>query len=188
MPVLDKANERDVKRYEEFIRNSPYRALTQDPNWADVKDDWGNEQVYVERDGEIVAAMSLLIRKVPGGFSLLYAPRGPVCDFHDEALVAELLREAEAVAKKHKAFALKMDPEILYSEELNKKYSDAGYVVRNVDADKDELIQPRLNMIVKLEGEDEESIMMRYKKKTRNIIRGAIKKGWKCLIPTAMNI
>ncbi|MEK3936472.1 peptidoglycan bridge formation glycyltransferase FemA/FemB family protein [Sporosarcina sp. FSL W7-1349] len=177
MPVLDKANERDVKRYEEFIRNSPYRALTQDPNWADVKDDWGNEQVYVERDGEIVAAMSLLIRKVPGGFSLLYAPRGPVCDFHDEALVAELLREAEAVAKKHKAFALKMDPEILYSEELNKKYSDAGYVVRNVDADKDELIQPRLNMIVKLEGEDEESIMMRYKKKTRNIIRGAIKKG-----------
>lgn len=177
MPVLDKQNERDVRRYEEFIRNSPYRSLTQDPNWAAVKDDWGNEQVYVERDGEIVAAMSLLIRKVPGGFSLLYAPRGPICDFEDVQLVSELMKEAEAVAKKHKAFALKMDPEVLYSEELDKKYKDAGYVVRNISADKDELIQPRLNMIVKLEGEDEESIMMRYKKKTRNIIRGAIKKG-----------
>lgn len=177
MPILDKNNREDVKRYKEFVRNAPTRSITQDPNWAIVKDDWGNEQVYVERNGEIVAAMSLLIKRLPGGYSLLYAPRGPICDLHDEQLVAELIKEADAVAKKYKAFALKMDPEQLFSEELDKKYRNAGYVVRNVGAGKEELIQPRYNMIVKLTGEDPESLMLKFRGRTRSKIRSAARKG-----------
>src|SRR5699024_7825813 len=159
------------------MRNSPFRSITQDPNWANVKDDWGNEQVYVERDGEIVAAMSLLIRKVPGGFSLLYAPRGPICDLHDQKLVEELIQEAEVLVKKHKAFALKMDPEQLYTDELNKLYRDAGYIVRNEGADKEDLIQPRYNMIVKLTDEDEDSLMLKFRSRTRSKIRSSARKG-----------
>lgn len=177
MPILDKNNAQDVKRYETFMRNAPTRSITQDPNWAHVKDDWGNEQVYVERNGEIVAAMSLLIRKVPGGYSLLYAPRGPVCDLHDRKLVDELIQEAEVLVKKHKAFALKMDPEQLYSDELDKLYRDAGYIVRNEGAGKEELIQPRYNMIVKLTDEDEDSLMLKFRPRTRSKIRSSARKG-----------
>lgn len=159
------------------MRNAPSRSITQDLNWADVKDDWGNEQVYVERDGEIAAAMSLLIKSVPGGYSLLYAPRGPVCDVYDLALVEELLKEADAVAKKYKAFALKMDPEQLYTVELNSKYRAAGYKVKNIGAGKEQLIQPRYNMIVKLTGEDPDSLMLKFRGRTRSKIRSAARKG-----------
>lgn len=159
------------------MRNSPFRSITQDPNWAHVKDDWGNEQVYVERDGEIVAAMSLLIKKVPGGYSLLYAPRGPICDLHDQQLVEELLAEAEILVKKYKAFAIKMDPEQLYSKELDVLYRNAGYIVRNEGAGKEDLIQPRYNMIVKLTGEDPDSLMLKFRGRTRSKIRSSARKG-----------
>lgn len=177
MPILNKNNVEDVKRYETFVQNSPFKSLTQDLHWANVKDDWDNEQVYVERDGEIVAAMSLLIRKVPGGFSLLYAPRGPVCDFNDLELVQQLIDETKAVAKKHNAFVLKMDPELLYTEELDRKYRNAGFIVRNIGAGKEDLIQPRYNMIVKLKGEDPDSLMLKFRGRTRSKIRSAIRKG-----------
>ncbi|GKV65057.1 MULTISPECIES: peptidoglycan bridge formation glycyltransferase FemA/FemB family protein [unclassified Sporosarcina] len=177
MPILDKTNAEDVKRYETFVRNSPTRSITQDPNWADVKDDWGNAQVYVERDGEIAAAMSLLIKSVPGGYSLLYAPRGPICDLHDKALIEELLKEADVLAKKYKAFALKMDPEQLFTEELDQLYRNAGYIVRNEGAGKEDLIQPRYNMIVKLTGEDPDSLMLKFRGRTRSKIRSSARKG-----------
>ena len=177
MPILDKNNLAEVERYNAFVRSSPYRSLTQDLNWSYVKDDWGNEQVYVEENGEITAAMSLLIKKVPGGYSLLYAPRGPVCDIHDEYKVSALIREAEPLAKKHKAFALKLDPEVEYDETLDQLYRDAGYSVHNTDAGKDDLIQPRMTMIVSLDGKDEDALMASFRKKTRNLIRGAAKKG-----------
>ena len=80
MALLDKSNKQDVKRYDDFVRNSKFRSVTQDRLWSEVKDDWGNEHVYLEKDGEIVAALSILIKRLPGGFSVLYAPRGPVCD------------------------------------------------------------------------------------------------------------
>ncbi|GGG33989.1 methicillin resistance protein [Lysinibacillus alkalisoli] len=177
MPILDKNNAQEVARYEKFVQETPFRALTQDLGWKDVKDDWGNEQVYVERDGEIIAAMSLLIKKVPGGYSLLYAPRGPLCDLEDIALVNELVSEAQPLAKKHKAFALKMDPEQLYTEELDAKYKKAGYQVRNEGMGEDDLIQPRYNMIVRLKDEDADSLMLKFRPRVRSKIRKAAREG-----------
>ena len=177
MPILDKKNAQDVARYIRFTRQSPYRALTQDLHWADVKDDWGNEQVYVERDGEIVAAMSLLVRRVPGGYALLYAPRGPLCDLHDISLVNELISEVQPLAKKYKAFALRMDPEQLYTDELHALYQKAGYQVRNEGMTEDDLIQPRYNMIVRLAGEDADSLMLKFRPRVRSKIRRAIREG-----------
>lgn len=177
MPVLDKNNAAEVKRYQEFIRTSDHRSLTQDLKWSEVKWDWGNAQVYLEKDGQIKAAMSLLIKKVPFLGSLLYAPRGPVCDIEDLDLVKELIEEALPLVKEHKAFALKMDPEVPYSEELEKKYLGAGFKTRNKGVIKDALIQPRYNMIVKFDDHNQETILSKFTGKTRNRIRGAVKKG-----------
>ena len=60
MPILDKNNPKEVEKYLNFIRSSKYRTLTQDVNWSQVKWDWGNEQVYVEKNGEITGAVSFL--------------------------------------------------------------------------------------------------------------------------------
>jgi len=179
MAVLDKSNKEDVKRYDEFVRNSNFRSVTQDRLWSEVKDDWGNEHVYLEEDGEIVAALSILIKRLPGGFSVLYAPRGPVCDIRDIKLVEALLKEANGVAKKNKAIMLKFDPEASYTDDLYNLYKRHGFNLISKDDDQDKLIQPRLNMILQLEDHDEESIMMKFSKKCRSSIRGSAKKGVK---------
>ncbi|WP_203248594.1 lipid II:glycine glycyltransferase FemX [Sporosarcina beigongshangi] len=177
MALLDKLNTADVRRYDEFVRSSPYGSMMQDRLWAEVKDDWGNEHVYLEQDGEIIAAMSILIKRLPGGFSMLYATRGPVCDITDLTLVQRLLKEADSVAKKHKAIMLKFDPEAAYSDELYDLYKNAGFQLTSKDDDQEKLIQPRKNMILFLDDHDEETIMTKFSKKGRSTIRGAIKKG-----------
>ncbi|MCZ2260222.1 lipid II:glycine glycyltransferase FemX [Sporosarcina sp. G11-34] len=177
MALLDKTKKEEVRRYDEFIRNSPFRSVTQDRLWAQVKDDWGNEHVYLEENGEIVAAMSILIKRLPLGFSVLYAPRGPVCDPADLKLVQKLLKEAEVVAKKNKAIMLKFDPEASYSDELYNLYKNAGFRLISKDDDPDKLIQPRMNMILQLEDHDEETIMTKFSKSCRSSIRGSARKG-----------
>lgn len=178
MPILDIDSKQDVKRYMEFVQNHPNKSIMQDPAWALVKEDWGEEYVYLEDDrGEVYAAMSILIRSVPGGYSLLYASRGPVSDFDDVETTRKLVEATQPLAKRYKAFALRMDPEVPYSDELDKKYREAGFKVRNFDTDFDDMIQPRNNMILYYEDHDEESIMMKFKSRNRNKVRKAGRNG-----------
>lgn len=178
MPVLDLNNKEQVKKYTDFVRRHEQRSLLQDPQWTKVKHDWGSEYVYLENEqGEIIAAMTVLIRTVKGGFSLLYASRGPVSDFSDIDLTKRLVAECEPLAKKYKAFALRMDPEYPYSEKLSQDYKEAGFQVRNEGTDFDDLIQPRLNIILQLEGYDIETLPSRFKNTTRTAIRKAQREG-----------
>lgn len=110
MPILNHSDLKKVEEYQNFVRTSPYANATQDLAWEKVKEGWTGEQVYLEENGKIVAAMSLIIRRVLGNFSLMYAPRAPICDFHDKEMVKRLLEEAKPLAKKYHAFLLRFDP------------------------------------------------------------------------------
>lgn len=63
-------------------------------------------------DGKLKGTMSILIMPMGPG-ALMYAPRGPVCDYDDRDTLADLLAGAGAVAKKYHAHILKMDPYLL---------------------------------------------------------------------------
>ncbi|WP_161878998.1 lipid II:glycine glycyltransferase FemX [Alkalibacterium sp. MB6] len=178
MPILDRDNEAQVGKYESFVRNHPNKSIMQDPAWSHIKNDWGSEYVYLENEnGEIYAAISILIRKIKGGLSLFYAPRGPLCDIDDLDVVKALIEEVRPLAKKYHAFALRMDPEIRYSKELNDLYVNGGFTVKNRNVDFNDLIQPRNNMILYLEDHDEESIMSKFQPRNRNKVRSAGRKG-----------
>lgn len=177
MPILDKNNPKEVNKYKEFVFNSNHTSLLQSMEWGKVKDDWGSEYVYLEENGEIIAALSILIKSIPGGYSLLYGSRGPVCDFNDISLVKRLIEEVKPIAKKHKAIMLKMDPEIRYTKELTDLYRSNGFNVKNREAEIEDLIQPRNNMIVYFDDNDTESIMMKFSSRNRNKIRSARRKG-----------
>ena len=167
-----------VDKYNEFVRNKEYASALQDLNWAYVKnEEWAHEAVYLEKNGNITASMSMLIRTFVKGFSIIYVPRGPVCDAYDIATIKELIREAKVVAKKYKAFVIKFDPEALYDNKLEALYKKAGFKVRNLDKYKHEYIQPIYNMILKIKGKTEEEIFKGYSEKTRYNIRVAEKKG-----------
>ncbi len=79
--------------YTEFVTRSPWGNLMQARGWAHVKKGLG-QQVYLEQNGEITAAMSIIFAPAVAGRTLAYAPRGPVCDPYDTETIAALMREA----------------------------------------------------------------------------------------------
>ena len=101
MSILNKENKEEVKKYKEFVDNFSSTSLMQSMNWADVKKGWESEYVYLEEDGKIVMAMSLVIRKIIGSKSMIYAPRGPVGDVYDIQKVKKITEEVDKIAKKY---------------------------------------------------------------------------------------
>jgi len=178
MPILDRTNKDEVEKYNKFVRSREHTSALQDLNWGKVKEgEWQAEAVYLEQNGNITAAMTILIRTFAKGITLMYAPRGPVCDIEDIATVKAVINEAKVLAKKYNAFALKFDPEAVYDKKLEMLYKKSGFKVRNNDKYKHEFIQPIYNMILRIGGKTEEEILKGYSEKTRYNIRVAEKKG-----------
>lgn len=177
MPIVDQNNPAAIKRYEEFVRSSPHGNLMQDRGWAYVKKGWVGEQVYLEQDGAITAGLSIIFAPAVSGHSLAYAPRGPVCDIHDTKTVQALVAEAAPALKKHNAFVLRLDPEILYDEGLCGTYEKLGFRIRSRNCGLHDQIQPRFNMFLPIEGKAFEELMPTFGEKTRYNIRVSERKG-----------
>lgn len=103
--------------FDAFVRSHEHGCFMQSPAWAKVKTEWKHEIVVLRNEaGAIRAGMSILIRPI-GPVSMMYAPRGPVCDYDDAETLKALLAGAKAVAKKYRAYVLRMDPYVLESEQ-----------------------------------------------------------------------
>lgn len=178
MPILDFNNKEEVKEYEDYILNHIGTSFMQDLNWGKVKNNWNQEAVYLREDGKITATMMLLIQKIPHtNTSLIYSPRGPVCDVYDVDTVNKLIKEAEPIAKKYKAFALKFDPQVKYDKALDELYIKNGYKTSGYKPKLDDLIQPSHNMVLNIDGKTEEELMKNFAEKTRYNVRLAKRKG-----------
>lgn len=177
MPIVDLANQADLSRYQQFVRTSPYATATQDTGWSEVKNNWIPLYVYLEEQGEIIAAMSVLMVNAVEGKKLAYCCKGPVCDPRDVSLVHRLMQEAESAVREHGAFVLRIDPEVAYDEALHKQYAELGYVLRNRNVSSKDTTQPRYNMVLDLGGKSEEELMNGFHSKTRYNIRLAERKG-----------
>ena len=151
----------DEKEYKEFLEKNEKGHYAQGLEWAKIKSDWKNEVIIVrDEKGKIKASLSLLIRKLPYINShLMYAPRGPVCDIDDEESFKKLIEEADKLAKKYNAFMLKMDPDILASNEKFKKMARKnGFIVEEKVKDVETLLQPRYVFRLDLKGKTEEEV------------------------------
>ncbi|MFV0399238.1 MAG: lipid II:glycine glycyltransferase FemX [Oscillospiraceae bacterium] len=177
MEILDP---QQYGEYEEFVRAHPNGAITQSTLWHGVKDNWGHD-VVVLRDresGKITAGVSLISRKMPGfGTSMLYAPRGPVCDWHDPAQMRALQEGIDQVAKKRRAHLYKMDPDIPADDEAFLALAKEMGYRRFAEPTGFETIQTRFNYRLYLEGRDEEALLANLTQKTRYNVRVAMKKG-----------
>ena len=179
MPILNHNDLKKVEEYQTFVRTSPYANATQDLAWEKVKEGWVGEQVYLEENGKIIAAMSLSYqaRVFAGLFADVCTPARAICDLHDTALVQRLLDEAKPLAQKYHAFLLRFDPELPRMPELEEQYRKLGIRVRNDGCDKYDLIQPRYNMILKLDEPSFDELMPHFSEKTRYNIRLSARKG-----------
>lgn len=174
---MDKKTEKEYKVFLEKHKKGHY---AQGPEWANVKDEWKNEVIILrDEKGNIKASLSLLIRKLPYvKYTLMYAPRGPVCDLDDEESFKELIRKADELAKKYKAFMLKIDPDILATNENFKEMARKnGFKIEEKIKNVNTLLQPRYVFRLDLTGKTEDEVFVNFHSKTRYNIRLAGKKG-----------
>ena len=172
-------NEQNRAEYEQFLRTHPKGNFAQSPEWARVKTAWQSEAVIVrDAEGRIKGTASVLIRRMPLlHYGLAYSSRGPVCDIHYTETLHELISDLKELAKSHKCYLLKIDPDVPVSEtEFEHFLESEGFVCRGRGKNF-EGIQPRFVFRLYLNGRTEEEIMASFHSKTRYNIRVAIKKG-----------
>ena len=180
MEIITKAQENE---FETFVLNHPNGSFMQSMKWPKVKNNWLHEAV-VSRDntGNIVGAMLVLIRKMPLGKSLLYSPRGPVCDLADYEVIKDLLEGVKAVAKKHKAYMFKTDPYVLAdNKEFINKMREMGFSFTQDMSDSDTW-QTRNNYMLNIEGKTLEELSANFHHKWRYNIKLAQRKGVECKV------
>lgn len=176
MPILNKYNEDEVNKYKEFVKSKDV-SFMQAIEWGGVKNNWIQEVVYLEDDEKIIAGMSLLIKKVIKlKSSIIYIPRGPVCDVTNINIIEKLLDEAKPIIKKYNAFVVKMDPQIEFDEKIIEKYKECGFTISK---NNEKNIQPIYNMVLNIENKTEYEILNEFSSKTRYNVRLARKKGIK---------
>ena len=173
--------EQEKKEYEEFVLSNERCHFAQSLAWAKLKKGWKKEVVTIRDDnGKIKGSVLLLIRKIPFIKStLVTSQRGPVCDIHDEKTFSELMKKVEEVAKKHKAFMFKIDPDIPNDDmEFKEMAKRNGFKILEEVKDINRVVQPRIVFRLNLKGKTEDEVCNKiFPSKTRYNIRYATKKG-----------
>lgn len=179
-----------AQAHDEFVKQSPLNHLLQSSTWAKVKDNWSSEIVGVTNDDdELIASSLVLIKKLPLGFTMFYTPRGPIMDYHNQALVEYFFKALKQFAKKHKALFIKIDPGVLYrtakfgQKEPSEVLTEAVEVISTIKKAgaehvgfnyvMKETIQPRFQANEPLTGD----MSKIYPKHAKRIMKDAINRG-----------
>lgn len=177
--MIEFVTNENIAAYDAFVEAHPKGHFMQASMWAKQKPDWKWEGILSkDDDGNIRGAMSVLIRKVPYlKYTLMYAGRGPVCDIHDKETLSDLTEGAKTLAKKYKAYTLKIDPDVVIADtefadimkSLSYKHMDTG---KNFSG-----IQPRFVFRLNVEGRTKDEVLASFESKTRYNVRVAERKG-----------
>lgn len=184
MEILNKADKKAVFEYESFVCGQECVSFMQSLKWAEVKSNWNSEAVVV-RDGEgrITGTCLVLIRKLPlFNRTLLYAPRGPVCDYKNKEAMSGIISGIDRLAERYGAFAFLCDPPVLENNcGFKTAMKELGFY-QSADKSKNETVQCKDNYILDIDGKTPEEIMNGFKSDWRNRIRKAVRKGVYCKV------
>ncbi|MGI6711478.1 MAG: lipid II:glycine glycyltransferase FemX [Bacillota bacterium] len=172
-------NAGEKEYFNAFIESAPKGHILQTWEWGEIKSKtgWHPLRLIIEEEGEPVAAVSILKRRIPVlKKNIFYAPRGPVLNIDNRPLFNFMLFEVKKLAKKHDAVFLKIDPDIPSGDEKwQLAINEAGF--RNAEKGEGfEGIQPKYVFRLDI-SPDEEQLMKDFHQKTRYNIRLAGRKG-----------
>ena len=171
--------EKDKQEYKKFLESHDRCNFQQSLEWGEVKTSWKKEVILSEdKDGNIRGSLCVWIRKIPIFGNIMYSARGPVCDLYDEDIIKDLRDGADLLAKKYNAFVLRVEPDILKTDEKFRSIiTKNGFKIKDDSKDFKDEIQPRFVFRLDLKGKDEDQIFKEFHQKTRYNIRLATKKG-----------
>lgn len=109
----------DAATWDRALLTLPNPHVLQSWAWGAFKSrhGWQAMPLLFESSGQTVAAAMVLRRKLPLlPASVLYVPRGPVLDWHDATLAAQVLAELERLARRQRAILLKIDPDVYHPD------------------------------------------------------------------------
>ncbi len=176
MKILE---EKDKARYKEFLEKHERCNFQQSLEWGEVKTNWIKEVILSEdKEGNIIGSLCVWIRKIPIFGNMMYSARGPICDIHDEEVIKDITEGAKFLAEKYKAFVLRVEPDILKSDEKFREIiSKLNYKIKDNSTDFKDEIQPRFVFRLDIKDKKEDEIFNNFHSKTRYNIRLATKKG-----------
>lgn len=168
-------------RYNNFVAAHPKGHFLQSWEWGEVKSftDWHPLPLVLEEDGQIVASLLLLKRclPLPGvNRSILYSPRGPVCDAHNGELLGALFAAARKVARDEGAIFLKIDPDVKVEDTAFIHCLQANGFNRSTSSEGFDGVQPTFVFRLDITPSEEE-LMANFHQKWRYNIRLAERKG-----------
>ena len=172
-------DEESKKAYSEFLQKHERCNFQQSLEWGEIKKDWKKEVILAENEqGNIIGSLCVWIRKIPMFGNLMYASRGPVCDIHDMEVLKQLTDGAKELAKKYHAFVLRIEPDILSSDQdFRTIITSLGYKIKDDAKNFREEIQPRYVFRLNIKGKTEDEIFAGFHQKTRYNVRLATRKG-----------
>ncbi|MDR2431494.1 MAG: aminoacyltransferase, partial [Candidatus Margulisbacteria bacterium] len=163
----------DVQKYNDFVSRAARGHFMQTTHWRDLKCAFGWRdagQYVLEKDGQIIAGFSLLMRS-SFGLKILYAPRGPLWDIANEAVTAEMLDFLKELAKRHRAFFIRISPNYRETDTAAKQIlNKRGFYFSPKQ------LQTKATMLIDLQRPEAE-LLASFHEKTRYNIRLAGRKG-----------
>jgi len=159
------ASTQDIARWDDLVAETGQPHLTQSLAWAELKALTGWNARRFVFDGGGVA--QVLVRSLPLGITVAYAPRGPLV--HPAALVDAIVALRAALASERCA-SLLCDPEVVADDALSASLERAG--IRRSPV----YVQPRRTLLMDL-SEDPEAALGAMRKKTRQYIHKAERAG-----------
>ena len=162
----------DDATWDSFVAASPHGHLFQTSCWGALKArfGWGVERFALTVRDAIVAGAQVLYRSLPFGSTLAYIPKGPLLNWDDENQIRALLAVLQQAAHRHRAFCLKLEPELLNEPIM------AARLVRLGLRPSPQTVHPRSTIFIDLDA-DEEELLARMKSRSRYNIRLAARKG-----------
>jgi len=149
-----------LDQWNSFTATHPEIHLLQTGSWGELKSSFGWKPVRVINDTD---GTQILFKRLPGGSSIGYIPRGPV-----GKLTEKLLAEIDQICREERAVFLKLEPDAWAGEQPDLVEKLKGWRPART-------IQPRRTILLPL-SQSEEELLAAMKQKTRYNIRLAEKK------------
>ena len=174
--------------YMQFLQLLPHYNIMQTPMWAQVKTGWTHAICGLYQGEELIAASLLLIRRLPLGIKIMYAPRGIMIDYSNIDHLIEFTKGLKNYARKMGAYVVRIDPEIILSKtfkgitteqakghEILERVKCVGYLHMGFAKDFHTYTQPRFNAEYRILNDDgkplsDEAILTGFDKKVKKFI------------------